>query len=191
MREEVEHVIRANFIGHDGRWNWSSGQLESARQIARSSPSVKDRLIVWLRQTYPEYDLRDLTDLVEDQCFGVELLLHRGVQWGIWEAGSEARLIEQMGGSYRSVNIFISILLPLYYLCCYEVFPRKVDVFDCNDTPESQRVVMGVDQWLRSHGYQPISLDEANEQVPGATSDIFDEDEITVFKCLFGEVYKP
>ena len=191
MRQEIRQVINDYFIDHDGQWSWSSQPLQLVRQAADSHATIEVALLAWLGETFPEYGTRDLTELKEGQSYGIELLLHKGVKWGIWEVGSETRLIEKLGGSYRSINIFISILMPLYYITCYQVHLRGVSVWNCVDESDSQLISTRIADWLHKRGYQSIPLEEANENVPEATSDIFEKDEITVFKCLFGELYRP
>ena len=70
-----------------------------------------ETVISIIQKLLPEYAVRDFTNLENDHCYVVEVLLHQG-QTSFLDDGME--LLAQTGGKTRVLQTFVSRIAPYY-----------------------------------------------------------------------------
>ena len=77
-------------------------------------------IILILQKLLPEYAVRDFTNLENDHCYIVEVLLHEG-QTSFLDDGLD------LLGKARVLQTFVSHIAPYYYYYVWEMSPNEAD----------------------------------------------------------------
>ena len=161
--------------------------------LAMMPPAEWETVISIIQKLLPEYAVRDFTNLENDHCYVVEVLLHQG-QIDFLDDGLD--LLAQTGGKTRVLQTFVSHIAPYYYYYVWEMFTNSTDEDLMFAYPKkaqlSQRerqIVFLVERLLNSFGYKPLSPRAAATIVPEIETECLEKGEVAVFHLLFSELF--
>jgi len=106
MNEVIQSVINRFFLP-----SGLEARLQAQETAGGRLPEWKN-LIDQLRRAIPQYAVQDFTNLKNDWCFILEILLHRSEKSFL---DDDKKLLSHLGGRKRSLMLFVSIFAPLYY----------------------------------------------------------------------------
>ncbi|MBI1924810.1 hypothetical protein HYR99_11215 [Candidatus Poribacteria bacterium] len=157
------------------------------------SPEEWATVISILQKLLPEYAVRDFTNLENDHCYIVEVLLHEG-QTSFLDDG--LALLAQVRGSARVLQTFVSRIAPYYYNYVWEMaangadgnlrfaYPKRSQLFQ-----REKQVAFLVERVLKSLGYQSLPPRTAATVVPDIETECLDTGEVALFHLLFSELF--
>lgn len=161
--------------------------------LAMMPPEEWKTVISIIQKLLPEYAVRDFTNIENDHCYVVEVLLHQG-QTDFLDDGLD--LLIQTGGKTRVLQAFVSHIAPYYYYYVWEMFTEGTDGDLMFAYPKkaqlSQRerqIVFLVERLLDSFGYKLLSPRAAATIVPEIETECLAKGEVAVFHLLFSELF--
>ena len=166
---------------------------ECREQQTMMSPKEWATVISILQKLLPEYAVRDFTNLENDHCYIVEVLLHKG-QIPFLDDGLE--LIAQVGGSARVLQTFVSRIAPYYYGYVWEMsangadgnlrfaYPKRAQL-----SQREKQITVLIERLLKSFGYQSLPPRTAATVVPDIETECLNKGEVTIFHLLFSELF--
>ncbi len=161
--------------------------------LAMMPPEEWETVISLIQKLLPEYAVRDFTNIENDHCYIVEVLLHQG-QTDFLDDGLE--LIAQTGGKTRVLQTFVSRIAPSYYYYVWEMFTNGTDEDLMFAYPKKSQlsqkesqIAFLIEQLLNSFGYKLLPLRTAATIVPEIETECLEKGEVTVFNLLFSELF--
>ena len=161
--------------------------------LAMMPPEEWETVISIIQKLLPEYAVRDFTNLENDHCYMVEVLLHQG-QMDFLDDGLE--LLAQNGGKARVLQTFISHIAPYYYYYVWEMSTNGTDAELIFAYPKksqlSQRerqIAFLIERLFNSFGYKQLSPRTAATIIPEIETECLEKGEVTVFHLLFSELF--
>lgn len=156
-------------------------------------PDEWARVVSIIQNLLSKYAVRDFTNLENDQCYIVEVLLNEG-QTSFLDDGLE--LLAKVNGKARVLQTFVSRIAPYYYYYVWEMstngtegnltfaYPKRSQLSN-----RDKQIVFLTERLLDSFGYQPLHPRTAAAIVPGIETKCLDKGEVTVFHLLFSELF--
>jgi hypothetical protein len=150
-------------------------------------------IILILQKLLPDYAVRDFTNLENDHCYIVEVLLHEG-QTSFLDDGTE--LLTAVCGKARVLQIFVSQIAPYYYHYVWEMskdgtaeeltftYPRRAQL-----SSKNKQIAFLIERVFNSYGYQLLHPRTAAKVVEGIETECLNKGEVTVFHLLFSELF--
>ena len=187
MKDEIESVIKEYFLSEDGQ------QRRKKKVTSQAHLGEWGHLIEQMKRAMREYPVQDFTNLENDWCCIAEILLHKGEKSFL---DDDKELVNHLGGNKRSLSVFASLLTPYYYYYIsemqYDYHTDKYSFQYCQPTElELEEVVLPVKSLLEANGYHQLSNQEARAVISGVKTECLEEGEVTVFHCLFSELFSP
>ena len=184
---QIEVVIKNYFLPPRGR------ALTYAQRRAHRRLQWWRTVVSAVRSRTSGYCVQNFTDLESDWCFGLEILLHKGVRSFL---DDDRRLLQRLNGTKRSLFAFVSILAPYFYYYIMEMhWPAGVErpVFSYHRPTkvERQEAVRPLGAELQVHGFKLVPRAAAQEVLPGIKTECLAKGETTVFNCLFSDLHHP
>ena len=146
-----------------------------------------------IQKLLPEYAVRDFTNLENDHCYVVEVLLHQGAT-DFLDDGLD--LLAQTGGKARVLQAFVSHIAPYYYYYVWEMFTSGTDEAFMFAYPKKsqlsqkeRQIAFLVERLLNSFGYKLLSPRAATTIIPEIETECLETGEVTVFHLLFSELF--
>ena len=150
-------------------------------------------IILILQKLLPEYAVRDFTNLENDHCYIVEVLLHEG-QTSFLDDGLD--LLTQLCGKARVLQTFVSHIAPYYYYYVWEMslngadgnlafaYPKRVQL-----SRKERQLAFLIERLFTSFGYKSLHSRTATAIVSGIETECLDKGKVTVFHLLFSELF--
>ena len=161
--------------------------------LAMMPPEGWETVISIIQKLLPEYGVRDFTNLENDHCYVVEVLLHQG-QTDFLDDGID--LLAQTGGKVRVLQAFVSHIAPYYYHYVWEMFTNGTDEELMFVYPKKSRLLQKerqiaflVERLLNSFGYKLLSPRAAATIIPEIETECLEKGEVAVFHLLFSELF--
>ena len=146
-------------------------------------------IILILQKLLPEYAVRDFTNLENDHCYIVEVLLHEG-QTSFLDDGLD------LLGKARVLQTFVSHIAPYYYYYVWEMslngadgnlafaYPKRVQL-----SRKERQLAFLIERLFTSFGYKSLHSRTATAIVSGIETECLDKGKVTVFHLLFSELF--
>ena len=156
-------------------------------------PEEWETVISIIQKLLPEYAVRDFTNLENDHCYVVEVLLHQG-QTGFLDDGLE--LLAQTGGKTRVLQTFVSRIAPYYYYYVWEMFTDDADTDLMFSYPKKsqlsqkeRQITFLIERLFNSFGYKLLPPLTAATIIPEIETECLEKGEVAVFHLLFSELF--
>ena len=164
-----------------------------AKEDGAISFSQWKQLLITLKGTFSNYTIKDFSNLENDWCFVAEVLLHKHEKSFL---DDDRELLRHLGGKKRSLLLFVSILTPYYYYyvseMSYDVMRDQFIFSYYRPTElEEEEVIQPLRTTLESYGYQLLPTELAKSVLPNLETECLEKGQVTVFHCLFSELFSP
>jgi len=168
--------------------------LCKAKAYAEENDHILGEIKEKIKSEMPGYALRDLTNLVYDPCYIVNVLLHKGKRFGKFSGEGDVKCIKKLGGEMTTFFVFISVLGPYFYQYIETMSIKDANKCEFNYkrienlNSEQRKLDSLVNNLLCSKGYIRLTKDVVDRRV-----DVFTEErekgESTIFDCLFSGLW--
>ena len=148
----------------------------------------KNELITRIITIAKGYKVVDWTD-DEACCYEFRILLHKNTTL----LDDDKMLIKNLNGERKDLRIFISVLEPYYYM-----FIEKTSYFESQDkweftteetnVSEYEKLKEKIISYLCQNGYIGLSHSDVLMPVPKVETTYKENDNVTVFDCLFTDL---
>ena len=134
------------------------------------------------------YEIIDWTDLSSSFCYEFRILLHKNVKI----LDDDIKLIKMLKGKRLDILLYVSILSNYFYFDINETkyINNKWEFRYINKLPiEIEYLTSIINQCLISLGYYGLTSDIVHTYVDHIETEYKDKGKVTVFDCLFTDLY--
>ncbi|MDM8526848.1 hypothetical protein QUF58_01440 [Anaerolineales bacterium HSG24] len=146
-------------------------------------------ILAKIRQSLPDYAVRDFTNLADNSCYEGEILLHQNMSF----LDDDVELLTLLKGRRLTLRLLVSVLGPFYFFLIEEQRYNPADdkhsfkIIEA-ETPEHQRILQEVKQIVERYCYSFLKRSTLKEVVPKLTTEFQGQGSVTVFHCLFSDL---